>query len=70
LGALIRLSLRGHIAAFFERRFQPLILKVGEVDIILVVFTAAFFLLTFVVLQGLIRGLSQVLWRRRHLNNF
>jgi hypothetical protein len=55
---------------FFNDVFSLSFLRVGEMDIILVVFTAAFFLLAFVMVQGFIRGLSHVLLRRRHLNNF
>jgi hypothetical protein len=55
---------------FFNDVFSLSFLRVGEMDIILVAFTAVFFLLAFVMVQGFIRGLSHVLLRRRQLNNF
>jgi hypothetical protein len=39
-------------------------------EIFFVAISAAFFLLMFVMIQGVIRALLQVLWRRRRLNNF
>lgn len=39
-------------------------------EFVFVAISAALFLLTFIMIQGLIRGLSQMLWRRRRLNNF
>ena len=39
-------------------------------ELLLVAFTAAFFVLVFVMIQGVIRALSQVFWRRRRLSDF